>query len=66
MCNDQSSAKTPRPAATEPAGYVPAVGGADGQEDPAPEAVLTSVALPVAASPVDTPAHEEPPGPMVR
>ena len=32
--------------ASHPAGYVPAFGDADGQEDPAPGAVVTVVAVP--------------------
>lgn len=55
MSNKQRSDETPRLTPSVPAGYVPAVGGADGQEDPAPEAVVTDLALPTATAPVGKP-----------
>ena len=51
---EQPTPAAPRPPTPpEEAGYVPAFSGADGQEDPAPEAVVSSIAIPVTTGPVD-------------
>jgi hypothetical protein len=51
--DDQPLSPKPVPPSAPPvqAGYVPAFNGADGQEDPAPEPVVSSIALPHAAQP---------------
>ena len=57
---EQPTPAVPRPLTPpEKAGYVPAFPGADGQEDPAPEAVVSSVAIPVTTGTVDVAGSSE-------
>lgn len=57
MSTDQQPGTPSKPVpavSPEPAGYVPAFNGADGQEDPAPEPVVSSTAMPRAAQPASS------------